>query len=89
MLNNTSNNGAFLTSLQAIYRHRQPDIVFDAQDSQVACFPHIINICMQHTIKALNNADPDFEEEGDDTDTQNDSVPTDLLGKIRSLVKAI
>ena len=45
---------------------------------------------MQHTIKALNNADPDLEEEeGDDADTQNDSVPADLLGKIRSLVKAI
>jgi hypothetical protein len=44
---------------------------------------------VQHTIKALNNADPDLEEEEDDADTQNDGVSADLLGKVRSLVKAI
>jgi hypothetical protein len=50
---------------------------------------------VQHTIKALNNTtDPNLEEEdaSDDDggrDTTHKKVPTDLLGKVRSLVKAI
>lgn len=54
---------------------------------------------MQHTIKALNNADlnsedsdgdnDDDDDDDDNTPVTNDSVPTDLLGKVRSLVKAI
>ena len=30
-----------------------PAIVFDPKDSRIACFPHIINICVQHTLEAL------------------------------------
>ena len=92
-LDNASNNGSFLTSLQEIYSRRQPDIVFSAEDSRIACFPHVINICVQHTLKALNDVNDDDEEgeedDEDDSTIQNRNVPADLLGKIRSLVKAI
>lgn len=92
-LDNASNNGSFLTSLKAIYSRRHPNLLFDDEDSRIACFPHVVNICVQHTIAALNNTDTNEDEEeereDDDTNIQNPNVPTDLLGKIRSLVKAI
>lgn len=46
---------------------------------------------MQHTVKALNKADPNPEEDDDDDEssTRNSNIPTDLIGKVRSLVKAI
>ncbi|KAF8219312.1 hypothetical protein L208DRAFT_1341594, partial [Tricholoma matsutake] len=87
-LNNASNNGAFLTCLQDIYLCDQPTVVFHAEDSQIACFPHIINICVQHTIKVLNNnIDPNLED--NNTTHNNDYILTDLLSKVWSLVKAI
>ena len=44
---------------------------------------------MQHTIKALNVADSNPEEDLDDDKTTQSKVPTDLLGKVRLLIKAI
>jgi hypothetical protein len=51
----------------------------------------VINICVQHTLKALNDLNDDDNEDDDEDDSTipNRNVPTDLLGKIRSLVKAI
>jgi hypothetical protein len=45
---------------------------------------------VQHAIKVLNEKDPNLEEEDDDDhETTHSKVPTDLLGKVRLLVKAI
>lgn len=79
-----------------------PAVVFDHQDSRVACFPHIINICVQHTLKALakparasddesDNASDDESDEDSDEDERDahDKVPDDLLAKVRRLIKAI
>ena len=42
------------------------EIEFDAKDSQVMCFPHVINICVSHTADSftdtsLANDDVDFD----------------------------
>jgi hypothetical protein len=71
-----------------------PEVAFDPLDSRINCFPHIINICAQHTIKALNsNIDPDLDLDSDESDDEGDTIrrhiPVDLLGKVRSLIKAI
>jgi hypothetical protein len=31
------------------------DITFDAEDRRIMCFPHIVNICCQHTIKKFTD----------------------------------
>jgi hypothetical protein len=45
-------------------------------DSRVACFPHIINICVQHTFKALAkpaSASDDESDNASDDETDEDS----------------
>jgi hypothetical protein len=52
-----SNNDAFLRSLGDIYQQLPPNITvsFHFKDCRIQCFPHVINTCVKHTIKALNN----------------------------------
>jgi hypothetical protein len=61
-----SNNNAFLCSLSDIYQQLPPNLVvsFHSKDCCIQCFPQVINTCVNHTIKALNN--------GVDADTQVD-----------------
>lgn len=61
-----SNNDAFLRSLGDIYQQLPPNLAvsFHSKDCRIQCFPHVINTCVQHTIKALNN--------GVDADTRAD-----------------
>jgi hypothetical protein len=43
----------------------QRDIPFDPQDNRIMCFPHIINICVQHVIEKITNwdlADLEFDD---------------------------
>jgi hypothetical protein len=51
-----ANNDAFLRSLGDIYQ-QLPDraVSFDSKDCRIQCFPHVINTCVKHTIKALNS----------------------------------
>lgn len=54
-LDNASNNIAAMRELGILLAAR--DIPFDAVDRRIPCFPHIINICVSHTIKAYTTAD--------------------------------
>jgi hypothetical protein len=60
------NNNAFLRSLGDIYQQLPPNIMvsFHFKDCHIQCFPHVVNTCVKHTIKALNN--------GVDADTRAD-----------------
>src|SRR5882672_11444899 len=66
MLDMAANNDAFLCSLSDIYKQLPPNLTvsFHPKDCRIQCFPHVINTCVKHTIKALNN--------GVDADTQAD-----------------
>jgi hypothetical protein len=98
-----ANNDAFLRSLGDIYRQLHPNISFHSKKCRIQCFPHVINTCVKHTIKALNNgvdadtqeddSDSDSESEmdgdGGDNDSDGGSDKSDLLNKARGLIKII
>ena len=52
-LDNAANNGTFMVELAELLHAR--DIPFDAEDRRIMCFPHIVNICCQHTIKKFTD----------------------------------
>ncbi|KAF8137053.1 ribonuclease H-like domain-containing protein [Boletus edulis] len=54
-MDNASNNLAAMRELSKLLEAHE--IVFDTVDHQVPCFPHIINICVTHAIKAYTTAD--------------------------------
>lgn len=69
-----SNNNAFIRSLKDIYEAKLPGVSFDPKESRIQCFPHVINTCVQHTIKALNNGvDTDIDDEADDKGSDDES----------------
>ena len=37
---------------------REHSIMFDAHDHRIRCFPHIVNICVQHILDAFSAVDP-------------------------------
>ena len=91
-LDMAANNNTFIQSLGDLHTAELPDVAFDPKECRIQCFPHIINTCVQHTIKALNNgidtdiddsdeAENDSEPEGnDDEESENDSEESDGEG---------
>jgi len=72
-LDNASNNLTFLKELQVYYE--TTDVEFDAQESWIPCFPHVINIVTQHILEALeegvqviNNELPNLVDMNDNND---------------------
>jgi len=76
MTDNASNNTTFMKVLGELYAKRQPEVSFDARNSHVFCFPHVINIIAQRMINALDNRvfpdDDDKDEADDDEDDEDD-----------------
>lgn len=54
-MDNASNNKSCLQELEILLRARE--IEFDASDRLVACFPHVIHICVTHVVKSFTGAD--------------------------------
>jgi hypothetical protein len=53
-----------MIELKKLFEKR--DRPFDPIDSRILCFPHVINICVQHTIKKMTDIElVDSEEETD------------------------
>jgi len=50
-----ANNDVFIRSLGDIHEAKLPNVSFDPKECRIMCFPHIVNTCVQHTIKELNN----------------------------------
>ena len=75
-LDMAANSDVFLRSLNDIYEAKLPagGAPFDPKESHIQCFPHVINTCVQHTIKALNNGvDTDInDDEGTTSDNDDD-----------------
>lgn len=55
-LDNTANNETAMEKLTQILL-QECEFVFDPNESHICCFPHIMNICIQHTIDKYTNAD--------------------------------
>jgi hypothetical protein len=82
--------------LQVLLKLR--DIPFDASDNRIMCFPHIINICVQHVVVRFTDlelADLEFDEqsvppaESEKSRTFNDAVSRDPIALCRSIICAI
>ena len=58
-LDNAENNKTMMEHLEKLLQTRELPLEFGAQDRKVMCFPHIINICVQHVIEEF--AAPDLE----------------------------
>lgn len=56
-MDNAANNIAAMRELELLLEAREMLMRFDAVDRRIPCFPHIINICVTHTIKAYSDAD--------------------------------
>src|SRR5271168_3151254 len=69
-----ANNDAFLRSLGDIYKRLPPNLAvsFDFKDCRIQCFPHVINTCVKHTLKALSS-DVDGVTQADERDGEGDS----------------
>lgn len=55
-LDNATNNETAMEKLAQILL-QDHEFVFNSKESCFCCFPHIMNICVQHTIDKYMNAD--------------------------------
>jgi hypothetical protein len=85
-VDNASNNSTFIQEIERIHRVKY-HVTWKADEAQVGCFPHTLNICTQRTVRALeslpmgppasNAEDQDSDgsdgddSEGDDSDAEN------------------
>jgi hypothetical protein len=65
-LDNLTTNDKMLVFLEKLFVEREI-LSFDAKDHRIMCFPHIINIAVQHVLKKMSSAvapenDDDSEE---------------------------
>ena len=85
-----------LEELQHLLRER--GITFDAHDRRIRCFPHIINICVQHILDAFSAAGPSdlakafvhaFPDGGVDREEYLKALGRNPIARGRQIVKAI
>lgn len=55
-LDNASNNDTAMAALAQLLEDER-ELPFDPDERRVRCFPHIINICVQHTLDSFTDAD--------------------------------
>ena len=65
-LDNLTTNDKMLEFLEKLFKEREI-FSFDAKDNRIMCFPHIINIAVQHVLKKMSlvkapENDDDFED---------------------------
>jgi hypothetical protein len=85
-----ANNDVFLRSLGDLYKEKLPDVSFDPKESRIQCFPHVINTCVQHTIKALlqdntasnSESDSDADNKLENMETQDGESNNKESGKV-------
>lgn len=80
-MDNASNNSSFIQEIERIHQVEY-DTVWDANEAQVACFPHTLNICVEQTIRALERLplgppNQDHSDKGGDNDDSNDDGDSD------------
>jgi hypothetical protein len=83
-----ANNNVFVRCLGDIHQAELPKVSFNAKECRIQCFPHVINMCVLRTIKALNNgvdtniddraetegSKNDHDDEGSDNEQSDDEV---------------
>ncbi|KAJ7045011.1 hypothetical protein C8F04DRAFT_1174003 [Mycena alexandri] len=69
-MDNASNNATFMTHLSILLAERGLD--FDADQNYIHCFAHIINLCSQAVIRAMEKQDSRHEHPETETETESD-----------------
>ena len=65
-LDNLTTNDKMLEHLETLFEEREI-FSFDAKDNRIMCFPHIINIAVQHVLKRMSKVEaPDNEDNSED-----------------------
>ena len=88
-----------MRKMEPLFKDRE--IPFDAKNNRIHCFPHIINIVVQHVLKKISTsvaADADdafiFEkprnpEQRNCPETFEDACASDPLARVRKIIVAI
>ena len=88
-MDNLRTNDAMMGEIQKILEDRE--IPFNAKDSRIMCFPHIINIMVQHVLAKMTSApvldsDDDIDE---DSGSADEDPPADQRGRIQTFESAV
>lgn len=71
-MDNASNNATFLTHLSILLAERGID--FDANTNYIHCFAHVINLCSQAVIRAMEKQDSQDDHPETETETESDEA---------------
>jgi hypothetical protein len=86
-MDNLTTNDAMMRKIEEILEERE--IPFNAEDSRIMCFPHIINIIVQHVLAKMTSA-PILDSDHDESDATNDDllVGADQRGRTQTFQSA-
>ena len=88
-MDNLNTNDAMMRKIEEILQDRE--IPFDAKDSRIMCFPHIINIIVQNVLtkmtKLTASVDSDSNDESGSTN-EDQPVPADQRGRTQTFESA-
>lgn len=72
-VDNASNNSTFIQEIEKIHRVKY-HMTWKADEAQVSCFPHTLNICTQRTVRALESLPlgPPASNDSDGSDSDDD-----------------
>jgi hypothetical protein len=86
-MDNLNTNDAMMPEIEKILKDRE--IPFEGKESRIMCFPHIINIAVQHVLAKMTSA-PVLDDDSDLSDT-NDTAgePADQRGRTQTFATAL
>jgi hypothetical protein len=87
-MDNLNTNDAMMREIEKILADRE--IPFNAKDSRVMCFPHIINIAVQQVLDKMTSAsvvNSDSDVSGSDSEDSSDP-PADKRGRTQTFESA-
>lgn len=86
-MDNLNTNDAMMRKIEEILQDRE--IPFNAKDSRIMCFPHIINIIVQHVLTKMTSASVDSDSDDESGSTNEDlPVPADQRGRTQTFESA-
>ncbi|KAJ7750263.1 hypothetical protein B0H16DRAFT_1843275 [Mycena metata] len=81
-MDNASNNTTFMQHFSVLLAEAGI-LDFDAKDNYIRCFAHIINLCAQATIKAMEKEDSHEIHSETDTETESDDNTPGQVARLR------
>jgi hypothetical protein len=87
-MDNLNTNDAMMREIQKILEDRE--IPFNAKNSRIMCFPHIINITVQHVLDKMSSGPVlDSDDEDSDSSESDDDPPADQRGRTQTFESAV